>query len=179
MDSLPLRCVVNDRTVRSPEIGVTVAAPFRYVGGQRFLLRGVADAEQHLFVVPGASGEIEELLWLQFEEYLPKVPGTYDYEADGTALQNGLAFFTNVRRYTSAPQSGSDRERAFDLLANAGYHVQKLSARVRLVHLPTKGRRSEVMIIYAIPSNQRADPTTEEGQALIKQALQRISVRRR
>jgi hypothetical protein len=177
--ALSLRCVVNGRTVRSPGIAVTVSAPFRYGGGQRFLLGDVADAEQHLFVVSGESGDVKELLWLQFEEYLPQVPGTYNYEGDGRALRNGLTFFTNVRRYTTPPQSGSDREHAFELLRNTGYHVESLTTRVRLVHLPNSAQRSEVMIIYAIPANEKAELTTEQSQAIIKQALQRVSVSRR
>jgi hypothetical protein len=166
---LSLQCKVQEHTVTSREANVTVAERFRYVGGQRFVLRDVADAEQHLYVVAGPSGEITELLWLQFEHYLPTVPGTNDYKPDRVTRRNGVDFFTSLRRYSEAPQPGSDRRRAFDLLAEKGYRTDKLSARVRLVHLPSDDRRSEVMIIYSVPG--------DANEELVEQALRTFTLR--
>ena len=145
---LLLLALIGGRTVESRSMAVTVALPFRYAGTQRFVLGGTAEAEQHLFVVADREGKVQELLWIQFEEYLPTVSGTYDYSADATVKRQGLTFFTNARRYTAPPQPGSDRDRAFALLARKGYRADGLRSRARLVYLSSP--RSEVMVIYAV-----------------------------
>src|SRR6202008_433337 len=89
--------VVSGRTlvsVSAPGVRVELAEPFRYVGGQRFALYDVADAEQHLFVEADASGLVRRLYWLQFEAYLPGKGGSYKYEGD-TVLLGPLAFVGN------------------------------------------------------------------------------------
>jgi hypothetical protein len=40
-------------------VQITFTPPFRYAGGQRFLLYGVAEAEQHFYVQSNASGHVE------------------------------------------------------------------------------------------------------------------------
>ena len=173
----PLRCTVKGQVVRAPHVTVRVARPFRYVGGQRFLLGDTADAEQHLFVVADANREVSELLWLQFEEYVPSVARAYNYADDPAVSSHGMKFFTNVRRYATPPQSGSDRDRAFKLLSSAGYSLNKIANRVRLVHIPSEDHRSEVMIIYATRARER-DLTPEEAKSAIQKALSLISVSR-
>jgi hypothetical protein len=134
-------------------------------------LRGIADAEQHLFVVADARREITELLWIQIESYLPDVKGEYDYAGDGVVSKSGIRLFTNVRQYTTPPQPDSDRARAYDLLSRAHYDPEKLASRVRFVHLPNEARRSEVMIVYAMRGTG--------SEELIQRALRKFSVARR
>ena len=60
--TMPLRHMVEDHVVQVGEGGIAtlvVDTAFRYVGGQRFVLLGVADAEQHAFVLADAAGNIQ------------------------------------------------------------------------------------------------------------------------
>ena len=90
-----LRCGVRDRTLvsASPQhLSISFDDTFAYVGGQRWDLLGLADAEQHLFVCPAQRGTIERLYWIQFEEFLPDNTHTYDYARDRTVDVAGLEF---------------------------------------------------------------------------------------
>jgi hypothetical protein len=131
---------------------IEVAPVFEYVGGQRFILNGVADAEQHLFVVADSLGSVQRLYWVQIEEFLPDRAGTYDYSADSTVFIQGFPVAANARTYTTHPEDGSDRARAIALVTRQGYRVLDGATRVRLVYLPDTSARREIMIIYLEPT---------------------------
>src|SRR5438105_4230147 len=83
-DELKVERTVEGNTLTSqslPSARLTFAAPFRYVGAQRFVLYGVADAEQHFFVDADKAGHIRRLYWLQFEHFLPSNTDAYGYKA--------------------------------------------------------------------------------------------------
>lgn len=150
-DTLPMRRQPTNGVLaldagRLRQLGV--GAPFTYVGGQRFILGGNADAEQHLFVVADSARVVQRLYWIQLEEYLPSQPGAYHYSADSVVTVDGFTVAANFRTYTSPPDPGSDRARAFDYLNARGYTVPQGSTRVRLVWLPESPARREVMIVY-------------------------------
>lgn len=125
-----------------------VSAAFAYVGGHRFILGGIADAEQHFFVHADSAGIVQRLYWLQIEELLPSRSGAYSYASDSVVTVNGFGLAANFRTYASPPESGSDRARALTFLAARGYSVPEGATRVRLVYLPDAAARREVMIIY-------------------------------
>jgi hypothetical protein len=50
-----------------PAVQITFAPQFQYAGGQRFLLYGVAEAEQHFYTQSNSEGKIERFYWIQFE----------------------------------------------------------------------------------------------------------------
>jgi hypothetical protein len=149
--TLPLRHAVAGGAV---DVGwpalsrVTVAPDFQYIGGQRFVLRGVADVEQHAFVVADSTRRVYRLLWIQIEQFLPTAPGTYDYGADSLVSLGPRALRLNVRRYSTPPDSTSDRGALYRLLRRAGYEPPSSADRVRWVQV-SDDRRSEVMIIHA------------------------------
>ncbi|HEY7369167.1 MAG TPA: hypothetical protein VIA29_04715 [Thermoanaerobaculia bacterium] len=149
-DSLEVRHTPQNGTL-PVEMGalsaLSVREPFRYVGGQRFILRGVANAEQHFFVVADEAGRIARLYWIQIEEFLPQSTGAYDYSKD-QVVSEGVRLFVNVRTYDAPPASGSDRERASLFLKSRGYTMPDGATRVRLVYLPETPARREVMIVY-------------------------------
>ncbi|HVR98699.1 MAG TPA: hypothetical protein VMW27_18930 [Thermoanaerobaculia bacterium] len=178
-DALPIRY----RPVGSLlELGVgelraiELSPAFTYVGGQRFILGGKADAEQHLFVVADASKSVQSMYWIQIEERLPTTPGSYDYSADSSVSIQGFSLAANVLTYTTPPAPGSDRDRAFALLAGQGYRVPEGATRVRLIYLPDTPARREIMIIYfeATPAGQ-GDAGSRE--ALISRAGAGITLR--
>src|SRR5437773_11260628 len=75
--SMPLRHrpVHNLLPLRAGELAALEVSPaFTYVGGQRFVLGGAADAEQHLFVLADANKRVQRVYWIQIEELLPIDP---------------------------------------------------------------------------------------------------------
>jgi pimeloyl-ACP methyl ester carboxylesterase len=122
---------------------------FRYAGGQRFILKKVADAEQHLFVDASPDGAVRRLVWIQFERLLPGIGKGYDYSTDTAVMVDGAPFRRNARRWDAPPEPDSDRAAVYSLLENHGYRIPEGMTRVRLVHVPEKNRREELMIIYA------------------------------
>ena len=131
---------------------IQVASGFTYIGGQRFILGGTADAEQHLFVVADSSRMIQQLVWIQVESRLPQIPGVYDYSADSAVRFHGLPLAAGARTYSAPPQPSSDRASAFALIRSAGYRFSERATRLRLVYLPEQPARREVMIVYVVPA---------------------------
>jgi len=86
---LPLDATTPERTVsgqvlssgHAPMARLALASSFKYAGGQRFILYGVADAEQHFFVDADEAGSIRSFYWVQFEHFLPGKGEAYNYPA--------------------------------------------------------------------------------------------------
>jgi hypothetical protein len=153
----------------SPAADLTFGKDFRYVGGQVVNLYGNADAEQHLFVKAGGSGPVESFYWIQFEHFLPSNKMTYDYKPDRTTDIGGLQFIYDVKSFSDystvgADDPASDGAAISHLLAQHNLAFPRKAARVRMFHLPTPDRRTELMIIYgeALPPDSKI-PATEDG----------------
>jgi hypothetical protein len=161
-DTLPLRLHIVGSGL-SPAIGnlcrLRLSPDFRYAGGQRFVLRGIADAEQHFFVLADSAGTIRQLYWLQAEELLPGQAGTYDYSADATRTLGELQWAVNLRTLSGSPQPGSDRSAALAHLAARGYRFPPMAPRLRLVYVPDSRGRREFMIVYL----EAASPATPDA----------------
>ena len=176
-DSMPLRfaptngvITVDFGTLR----GLTVRPPFTYVGGQRFILGGTADAEQHLYVVADSANVVKRLYWLQIEEVLPSASHRYDYSSDSLVSFSGFDLRAHFRTYRTGATPGSDQARAFGLIRARGYTIPMGGTRVRLIYLPETPSRREVMIIYF-----ESDPAaaTDAHSALINRAAEGITLR--
>ena len=178
--TLPLRHTVDGHVVPVGEGGIAtlvVDTAFRYVGGQRFVLLGVADAEQHAFVAADAAGNIQRFYWVQFEQYLPGSPGRYDYAQDQALALNGREWRAQVRRYSTPADPASDRGHLYALFAAAGLRVPSPAIRARLVHVTSTDRRSELMIIYAEASGTDRQPDATEIDAMIVRAQAGLRIR--
>ena len=125
------------------------AKPFRYAGGQRFILKKIADAEQHFFVEAGKPGTVRRIYWIQFEKLLPGKGHGYDYTEDVEVPVDGVAFWRNARRWDAPPGPDSDRAAMYAFLEKQGYRMPDGAMRIRLVHVPESNRREELMIVYA------------------------------
>jgi hypothetical protein len=147
---------VEGQTLISPELPaarLTFTPGFRYVGGQRFPLYGVADAEQHFFVDADRDGQIRRLYWLQFEHYMPDNDHRYKYPITRTTEISGLPFLYDTELYTDyaagpMPMPNSDGDKARALLAAKGFKLPHTAIRARMFHSPGNDNRSELMIIY-------------------------------
>ena len=91
--------------------GVTVRVPAgaKYLGGERFNLYGVADAEVHLFAETDSQGGLARLYWIQFESYLPSRPElSYNYAEGNRRVE--LWGTTTWLRAGPVPTTGPVRE---------------------------------------------------------------------
>ncbi len=149
---------------------ISVQRGFRYAGGQRFILMGVADAEQHAFAEVGVDGAIARFYWFQFESLLPAATGAYDYSKDTVVEIAGLDWRAQVRRYAAPPEPDGDQAALYRLFAVRGWRPPLPALRARLVYVPAGDRRQELMIIYAEATAAVTPPTAKESADLIARA---------
>lgn len=126
---------------------------FRYLGGQKFVLYGVAGTEQHFFVEEAADGSLKSLYWVQYEAYLPGKRYTYDYDDSPLRVTLGdYEFFTDTEAVAFDPdrkrKRGTDGAMAREFLAGKGYSLPREWAYARLVYLTDASRQKELMIIF-------------------------------
>jgi hypothetical protein len=170
---------VHDNTIVSselPKADLTFGSAFRYMGGQQVNLYGVADAEQHLFVKPRKeSVVIDAFYWVQFEHRLPSDTNTYNYSSDHTTDIGGLNFVYDVKSWPDyatmqLDDPKSDSAAITRLLEESKLKFPSRTARIRMFHLPTPDRRTELMIIYgeALPEDSSV-PVRKEGVDLMKE----------
>lgn len=138
---------------RDPAAILRFAPEFKYAGGQRFVLYGVADTEQHFFVETDAHDRLRSVYWLQFEAYLPDKDYTYDYDDSPLRVRIGdYEFFTDTDVFEFDPDKkrrrGTDGAMARQLLANKGYTLPRDVIYARLVYLTDEARNKELMIIF-------------------------------
>lgn len=194
----PVQRHVQNQTIISNELpaaDLTLSPDFHYVGAQVVNLYGNAIAEQHLFVKATGEGPVQAFYWLQFEHFLPSNKYTYDYKLSGTMDLSGLPFVYDVKAFLgydsmqlSDPQS--DGAALNRLMAEHHISFPKNAARVRMFHLPTPDRRSELMIIYgeSLPADSKIPATTEgvlldkaspeSAKLLLDHAKQNLTIRK-
>jgi hypothetical protein len=148
-DTLPRRLTPTASGLH-PQIGnlcrVQIAPEYQYLGGQRFILQGSADAEQHFFVVADSAKRLRQLYWLQSEVMLPAQG--YNYSRDSSRTLGGLPWAVDLRLNRGTPRPGSDGAAMVAYIQGAGYEFPTLAARLRLVYLPELGGRREFMVVY-------------------------------
>ena len=149
---------------------IAVQRGFRYAGAHRFILRNVADAEQHAFAEVDARGTVSRFYWFQFESLLPGRDGGYDYSKDAPLTLAGLEWRTNVRRYTTPAVADGDQAALYKLFGAQGWRPPLPALRARIVHVPAGDPRSELMIIYAEATASAAPPTEQESAGLLARA---------
>lgn len=170
---------VHGQTIVSPEFPaaeLTIAKTFRYVGAQTVNLYGNADAEQHVFVEADKSGNVQRTYWIQFEHFLPTNKYKYEYDLPGKMEVGGVEFTYDVKTWANAEkifleEPKSDGAAIIKLFESHDLRMPKNLARVRMFHLPTEDRRSELMIIYGEAVNDDSKiPVGPEGTDLDKDA---------
>jgi len=195
---------VEGRTVTHPGEGLTIRVPAAatYVGGERFNLYGVADAEIHVYAEADAQRRLTRLYWIQFESYLPSAANArYNYAEGNTRYDLwGAATWLvwGPRRTDSPTRAGSDREHVTGILTRAGYTIPPEMMNVRMVQIlddpqgTGRGRR-ELMMIYSedlAPTGRTYAELVQDGrvvtaawqpleQPLIQRATAAFTVERR
>ena len=184
-----LRTVQNN-TIISPEFpkaDLTFGPDFHYIGGQQVNLYGMAEAEQHLFVKASHNGVIDAFYWVQFEHRVPSDTHTYNYPADHTTDIGGLNFVYDAKSWPDYavmqmedPQS--DGAAISHLAEKNNMKFPQRAARIRMFHLPTPDRRTELMIIYgevlpedsAVPLRKEAVDLMKESSAYAQKLLENL-----
>lgn len=137
---------------RDPSIQIELPKQVRYVGGDRWLLFGIADCEIHVFVQADAQNNVQRLYWLQFEGFIPTRPELkHNYTATRTEKLDGMDFDVRARFGSSKekPKPGSDLEHVQALIQAKGYKLPDAMMNVRFVRFLDDQRRKELMTIYA------------------------------
>ena len=158
---------------RDPAVVMRFDPSFRHVGGQKFVLYGVADTEQHFFVETTADDKLKSVYWIQFEAYRPDNRYTYDYDNSPGRLQLGdYKFYVDTAAVQSDPKrkrrAGTDGARAREFLKSKGYTFPLNYTYARIVHLTDESRRKELMVIFMqdlAPLGLKGSDLEEGGEA--------------
>lgn len=151
-----------------PLVRMTFDERFQHIGGQKFILYGTADVEQHFFVEEHPDGILKSFFWIQFEGFLPDNDYTYDYSDSPLRLQIGeFDFYTDTavgtsNRFLRLGWPGTDGYLARKFAAGKGYAMPDDYAYARLVHIPDDANRKELLIIFM----EDLSPTGWTGEAL-------------
>lgn len=126
---------------------------FRYIGGQKFILYGVANTEQHFFVETTDDDKLKSVYWVQYEAYLPDRPYTYDYQDSPLRVTLGdYEFYADTAVFHFDPakkrKRGTDGAMVRQFLASKGYTYPAEVVYARLVYLTDASRQKELMVIF-------------------------------
>lgn len=146
---------VKGRVIKSkdtPNVELEFGKDFTYVGGHKFVLYDVANAEQHFYVDADKNGRIKRMYWVQFEGFLPTNDRTYNYKGTKSVNIGGLDFIAdayarNIKTNPGRPDGDGVRGREF--LASKGFRFgsEEILSQ-RLLHFIGEKKRDELMIIY-------------------------------
>jgi hypothetical protein len=136
-----------------PPVTLRFDPAFHYIGGQKFILYGVAATEQYFFVETTNDNDLKSVFWIQYEAYLPDRTNIYNYDDSPLRVTLGdYEFYTDTDVVEFDPQrkrlSGTDGAMARQFLASKGYTFPPNFAYARLVYLTDASRQKELMIIF-------------------------------
>lgn len=95
----------------NPEIRVTVANGYRYVGSFRFTIGGIAKGNRYVFVDADTKKDIRRMFIIQQEGFLPSSNDTYKYPIRKPAKLGGQEYQHNVFLDDLAAQVGAEPEK--------------------------------------------------------------------
>jgi len=187
------RTIVSEKF---PKVQLTIGKGFLFVGKQQVNLHGNAEAEQYVFAKPGGENIAKQFLLIQFEHFLPTNSFTYDYSSMPTTQMGNLPFNYDVKSLPDLgalmlDDKGSDGAAMVQLLAKRHISLPHNTAMVRMFHVPSADRRTELMIIYgealpqdfAVPARKSGDSLDKESsssaQTFLEHARQEIVVQAR
>jgi hypothetical protein len=161
-----------------PPVRISVDSSFTYLGGPHFQLHGIAQAEQHLFVIVNQQQVIQRLVWVQFEGFLPDNQRSYHYPVTQTLELGGAQFIYDVstvdieHEVARRPHSDLAAAQAFLQQSHGYYLVGEVQAQ-RFVHLIGTDKRNELMIMYGESRSEAANtPMTSAERALASFTVQ-------
>lgn len=143
-----------------PPAHILVDTAFTYLGGPHVQLYGIAQAEQHLFVIANQQQAIQRFVWVQFEGFLPDNQRSYRYPVTQMVELAGAQFIYDTStvdvKQEVAQRPDSDLAAAHTFLQSQGYTLAGEVQAQRFVHLIGIDKRNELMIIYGESSREAA-----------------------
>ena len=169
---------------RLPPVSISVEEDFQYLGATTFELGGEAHVDRHHLVDVGPDGQVERILILHFEGFLPECEETYRYRIPSGQNAAGPDF-----RFTLEPvhlgdheyihntwffsaqeniKANPDREldRSARLLESHGYTLPGELRMSRFVRIVDEEAKHEFIIFYLeplAPTGLRASQFVEGG----------------
>ena len=136
-----------------PNATIVLPDDATYIGSTRFDLKGVGDAEIHLFVEAGKNGVVDRAYWIQFESYLSQFPEyAYDFTEEGYPLatlgEMDLYYRARFGAREDVPPKGSEAERVLKMINDAGYTMPAETFSAQFHQVTSPERRSEILIIF-------------------------------
>lgn len=185
----PARLVTGNVIVSPADPAARIVLPegVRYLGTRRWDLRGIADADLHLFVEQDGDGRAVRGYWIQFEQYLPSAPEAryQPISADDPVALGRMRFHTRTRYGPGrpvAPPPGSELEKVAELLDASGIEVPAETMSVTFHAVIGEAARKELLIIYfedlSAAGLTRAGLDAEDGHGPLTDRLQKIAVER-
>ena len=200
----PVRSVLGNsvRSDRDPAVRIVLPDDATFAGSDAWVLYGITNAQQFVFVHADERKNIERLYWVQFEAYLASMPKLhYGYDSPRHAILGGMDFYvdtwlsdyaggtpqpadaSDIRAalaklgYPVPPgiNSGSDSQHVFTIVTKKGYTLPRKRIDVRFVHLPGSERRKELMIIYSEKFDGDT-PSKKQIQAAVERAQRSIVI---
>jgi hypothetical protein len=148
-----------------PKANVTIRDSMSFIGTQKFNLFGNSEAEQYIFVEKGANNTVSRFYLIQFEHDLPGNKFKHNYSSMKPTHLGKLQFNYDVKNFTDlaavlAKDKGSDGAAMVRFLSQNHLSMSHKTTIVRMYHLPSADRRSELVIIYgeALPINTSFSP---------------------
>jgi hypothetical protein len=166
---------IKGRTIFSgafPKAELSIRRGLRFIGTQKVNLHGNAEAEQYIFAKLGRDKTVERFYLIQFEHFLPANDLTYNYASMATTQIDNLPFNYDVKSFTDLgallmEDQGSDGAAMVQLLARRHLSLPHNTAMVRMFHLPSADRRTELMIIYGEALRQDTAVPVRKGGVLL------------
>lgn len=162
----------------APEMSVRIAADFKYLGPDTFLLGQTHEAERHHFVRLD-DDEVTALLVFQFERILDGIPGQYEfnippdehiagsnYRFAQQPVQLGLHDYVHNTwvfntRESARNNPGRESDRTLELLDKRGYRLDDGLIMARYVRAVGEDARKEVIIFYMEPLRRNGHDISE------------------
>jgi len=166
---------IQGRTITSDELpraNISVRGDPRFIGTQAVNIHGNSEAEQYVFASSGRDNIVRRFYLIQFEHVLPQNRMTYDYAAMPVTQVGNLRFNYDVKGFSGLgdllrSDQGSDGSALESLLESKHLTLPRNIVMVRLFHLPSADRRTELMIIYGEALSESTDvPVRADGAPL-------------
>jgi len=152
-----------------PEISIRLPEAFIYIGQTAFILHQVAQVDRHHFLDVDSNGDVQRIVILHFESFLPNTDQTFnykipdpphlagpDYRFSATKIRIGAQeyihntwFFSSDANIQENP--GGDLTRTAQLFKEHGYTLPEELKMSRYVRVVGAERKSELILFYMEP----------------------------
>jgi hypothetical protein len=149
--------LVRDNVIESaqdPAVRIRVDPALRYIGPLRFVLKGVACVERHVFAET-ADRRVRRLFIAQFESFLEGSDEVYRWTVRNpvrlgdTDYQHNVFFYDETQAIWEEPEAEAAKTRAF--LESKGLKLDSELAMSRYARVVGEEKRKELILFYFEP----------------------------